>query len=507
MEEDKKSPPPPSEREISANSPSRRLHKSAKNKAENFLSNISGLPREFEKYFIDSPPEIQVISTSVTKSMPRDVIIHHVFCRHNGWEWHFNVQRHQLRDLYSLLKKWELVTRAHATFNSLTGSNSSSTQSERRAMGTISSRNLSTRKATGKIGKSAFRRTGSLSENAADADKKGLEMSTISNPSVIGSKGAIRDDADRILRSAEDDIRESKIKSNILKFNQHHQDLAMDRVRSATDIGFDDDEEREVINVGGTTLEITPAMIEANKRLKRYQLIFLSPSFYRSDHDSLVKQRQIIQAYLTDAVQHPRNRVCPDLLVLFEISATSFVKTTGPSLMEGVVRVRCSADSSDRSLRNRSDRACCGKSKGLHCFCCVCFCFRKRMALKRKKRYWAVLKHSSLCFYEKRTDTLPRECVMFQPSTVLADQLSTTGSNNGALIVDSAWLCELKFDNQLLQRQWVGAIKSAMHRSPYVERTRFLYDINDTNSLLANEFGSHTCHAQWFVNGKDYYGR
>ena len=149
------------------------------------------------------------------------------------------------------------------------------------------------------------------------------------------------------------------------------------------------------------------------------------------------------------------------------------------------------------------------------------------MAMKRKKRYWAgerqitniftntknanatipllVLKHSSLSFFERRTDTLPRETVMFQPSTVLADQLSTTGSNNGALIVDSAWLCELKFDNQSLQRQWVGAIKSTIQRSPYVERTRFLYDVNDTNSILANEFGSHTCHAQWFVNGKDYY--
>ena len=94
---------------------------------------------------------------------------------------------------------------------------------------------------------------------------------------------------------------------------------------------------------------------------------------------------------------------------------------------------------------------------------------------------------------------------MFQPSTVVADQLSTTGSNNGALIVDSAWLCELKFDNQYLQKQWVSAIKSAMHRAPYVERTRFLYDSNDTNSVLANEFGSHTCHAQWYVNGKDYF--
>ena len=61
---------------------------------------------------------------------------------------------------------------------------------------------------------------------------------------------------------------------------------------------------------------------------------------------------------------------------------------------------------------------------------------------------------------------------MFQPSTVIADQLSTTGSMNGALIVDSAWMCELRFDSTILQKTWVSAIKGAVLQCPYVERSR-----------------------------------
>ena len=262
----------------------------------------------------------------------------------------------------------------------------------------------SSRSLVGKTkGRSKDGRSQSLSERDGNKKKGGgasLEMSSIG----VKNKNKVSNDA--ILRSAETELTESVRTSKMLKFQKNHEDLTKDdkEFRSSSNPStmlyeedaeggsprgdlLDGEEEIEVINIGGTEISITRDMVEANKRLKRYQLIFLSPSFYRSDHDSLLKQRQIIQAYLTDAVQHPRNRVCPDLLVLFEVSATSFMKTTGPSLMEGTIKVRCSADSSDRSLRKSNNRACCGKSKGLHCFCCVCFCFRKRMAMKRKKRY------------------------------------------------------------------------------------------------------------------------
>jgi hypothetical protein len=183
----------------------------------------------------------------------------------------------------------------------------------------------------------------------------------------------------------------------------------------------------------------------------------------------------------------------------------SFEENSGPSLMEGFVKVRCTADNSDRALRRRNERACCGKTKGFHCICCVCFCFRKRFSFHRKKRLWAVLKPGSFSFYPSRTDTVAAEAIMFQPSTVIADQLSNTGTQNGALIVDSAWMCELKFDSIILQKTWVSAIKGAVMQCPYVERSRFIYESTDTTSLMKTDFGSHTCQAQWFVNGKDYY--
>ncbi|GMH84135.1 hypothetical protein TL16_g09827 [Triparma laevis f. inornata] len=39
-----------------------------------------------------------------------------------------------------------------------------------------------------------------------------------------------------------------------------------------------------------------------------------------------------------------------------------------------------------------------------------------------------MLKAGSLSFYEARTDKDAVEAIMFQPSTVIADQLSTTGT-------------------------------------------------------------------------------
>lgn len=105
--------------------------------------------------------------------------------------------------------------------------------------------------------------------------------------------------------------------------------------------------------------------------------------------------------------------------------------------------------------------------------------------------FWAVLKAGSLSFYEARTDKDAVEAIMFQPSTVIADQLSTTGTMNGALVVDSAWMCELRFDTTILQKTWVSAIKGAVLQCPYVERARFNYESTDANSLLQNEYGEN----------------
>ena len=78
----------------------------------------------------------------------------------------------------------------------------------------------------------------------------------------------------------------------------------------------------------------------ANKRLKRYLPIFYSPLFYRVDAASLKKQRDIVQSYLNDGMEHPRNRLCPDFLAMLEVGATSFDEKAGPSLMEGYVSAR-----------------------------------------------------------------------------------------------------------------------------------------------------------------------
>jgi len=122
------------------------------------------------------------------------------------------------------------------------------------------------------------------------------------------------------------------------------------------------------------------------------QLLFISPQFYRTDAKSLQKQRNIVESYLIDALAHPRNRMCPEFLAFLEVSAMSFLPGSGPSLMEGMVNIRCSADTSDRALRKRENRACCGRSGGCHCVCCVCFCFRKRFTVYKKQKLWAVLK-------------------------------------------------------------------------------------------------------------------
>jgi phospholipase D1/2 len=123
----------------------------------------------------------------------------------------------------------------------------------------------------------------------------------------------------------------------------------------------------------------------------------------------------------------------------------------------------------------------------------------------KKIKCWAVLKPGSFSLYKTRSDVLPMDCIMFQPSTVVADQLGSTGSMNGALIVDTAWMAELKFDNKMSQNVWATAVKGAIANCPYVSRSRFQYESTSTNSMLADEFGSHTCQAQWFVNGKAYF--
>ncbi|GMI14270.1 hypothetical protein TrLO_g13085 [Triparma laevis f. longispina] len=497
-----------------------------------------------ETVFLNERPEIDVISSTVTKALPRDIIQHTVKLMHKGHEWYITVQRQQLRDLFKKLKSWELFTKSVSAYekyrvqfeklqNTLTNSQASPTRSP---SPTRDSR-------------------GSSSGQGSPISSPSSSPQQVRNPlatppqgrsSSSGRKMISSRSSSAILVEAEEEVRMSNRSSELemtvhsgdkkakraLKLGRsnasfpsrrssyNNQDLMELRRSESSGIDEENDEaDQEVQETNAPRLSIAKVLENganglfhideesrnANKRLKRYLPIFYSPLFYRVDAASLKKQRDIVQSYLNDCMEHPRNRLCPDFLAMLEVGATSFDEKAGPSLMEGYVSARCSADTSDRGLRMRNDRACCGKKKGFHCLCCVCFCFKKRIAFNKKMKVWAVLKAGSLSFYEARTDKDAVEAIMFQPSTVIADQLSTTGTMNGALVVDSAWMCELRFDTTILQKTWVSAIKGAVLQCPYVERARFNYESTDANSLLQNEYGSHTCHAQWFVNGQSYF--
>eukprot|EP00519_Triparma_laevis_P003835 CAMPEP_0182497038 /NCGR_PEP_ID=MMETSP1321-20130603/5585_1 /TAXON_ID=91990 /ORGANISM="Bolidomonas sp., Strain RCC1657" /LENGTH=1384 /DNA_ID=CAMNT_0024700801 /DNA_START=176 /DNA_END=4327 /DNA_ORIENTATION=+ len=498
-----------------------------------------------ETVFLSEKPEIEVVSSTVTKALPRDIIQHTVKLMHKGHEWYITVQRQQLRDLFKKLKSWELFTKSVSAYekyrvqfeklqntltNTATGSPTRSPSPSRDSGGRGSP-----------LSSSPPNLKASTSFNPLTSSPVGTPRSLSKNKSFSRSSSAVlteaEEDARQSMRSVElmdqgvetkkqRKLRMGRSKSSFSSASTRHSltsEMAsqLHKSESSTIEEEDkesDDDDHEVRDANAPRLSIAKALESenglftvdensrnANKRLKRYLPIFYSPLFYRVDPVSLKKQRDIVQSYLLDCMEHPRNRICPDFLAMLEVGATSFDEKAGPSLMEGFVSARCSADTSDRGLRMRNDRACCGRKKGFHCLCCVCFCFKKRISFNKKLKVWAVLKAGSLSFYENRTDALAVEAIMFQPSTVIADQLSTTGSMNGALVVDSAWMCELRFDTTILQKTWVSAIKGAVLQCPYVERSRFSYESADGNSLLQNEYGSHTCHAQWFVNGQAYF--
>ena len=61
-----------------------------------------------ETVFLNEKPEIEVVSSTVTKALPRDIIQHTVKLMHKGHEWYITVQRQQLRDLFKKLKSVSL---------------------------------------------------------------------------------------------------------------------------------------------------------------------------------------------------------------------------------------------------------------------------------------------------------------------------------------------------------------------------------------------------------------
>ena len=95
-------------------------------------------------------------------------------------------------------------------------------------------------------------------------------------------------------------------------------DLVIDSSKS--NLGDYDDDDDDTVIVQNVDFKVSSEVRDANRRLKRYIPIFLSPLFYRVDKDSLQRQREIIENYLNDIMLHPRNRVCPELLAFLEVS-------------------------------------------------------------------------------------------------------------------------------------------------------------------------------------------
>jgi len=239
-------------------------------------------------------------------------------------------------------------------------------------------------------------------------------------------------------------------------------------------------------------------------RFERYRKI-LSRKMYRVDQDSIKYQKEVIVSYFQDVLEDLELRNHPDLLEMLELSPKSFDLNMGPSFKEGYLKARCSADTQDRLFKTDADRALCGnycgEAGGLNCCCCVCFCFRKKATIKRRSRVWGIIKNSCISFYNDRSCKKLLDVVMFQPSTVVSDQLVSTGSKNGVVIVDTAWMAEIKLDSNVTQKQWVAVVKSAIVRSPWVERDRFKYTPRYSGSLLTH--GSMSSLAQWFITPED----
>jgi len=95
---------------------------------------------------------------------------------------------------------------------------------------------------------------------------------------------------------------------------------------------------------------------------------------------------------------------------------------------------------------------------------------------------WAVVKNGSVSFYDSRLCEKLHDVILFQPSTVVSDQLVVTGTRNGAVIIDSNWMAEFKFDNHVLQKQWIAALNAARTRCPWVEVRNNVTQHNSNNT-------------------------
>lgn len=237
---------------------------------------------------------------------------------------------------------------------------------------------------------------------------------------------------------------------------------------------------------------------------ERYRKLF-SRKMYRVDEGSIEYQKKVIKKYFDDVLGNQVLRNVPELLEVLELSPKSFDDHMGPSFKEGYLKARCSADNLDKLFKSNAELALCGnicgEGGGINCCCCVCFCFRKKATIRRRTKLWSVLKNSSLSFYSSRMCEKLVDVIHFQPSTVVTDEMVSTGSRHGLLIADTSWMAELKFDNQVRQKQWLAVIKSAIVHCPWVERSRFIYNPRNSNSLLTH--GSMSSLAQWFLNPKD----
>jgi len=413
----------------------------------------------------------------IVKERPKDIILHTCKVTYSGWEWFVTLRRTQLRQLFLSLKDWEKQQRPtrRGFKHRVSGI----------GKGMPVFVNNSKRKEGKQVSKSKEKQF-----TPVKATNSKLNIFQKKNSKVM------------------DDIESGMITSNISETEPYSQ-YEMNQVKVVTQSvrnragSFADDhlaEQLEEAGNEGKTIRDgsgTSPVVHTILLFKK----FLSRKMYRSDEESLQYQRDLIENYFDLCFNSDILRNASDLLDLLEVSPMSFREEMGPSYKEGYVKVRCSADSRDKLLKSDTERAICGQAAGFNCCCCVCFCFKKKITTKRRVRAWAIIKNGSISFYNNRKCERLLDVIMFQPSTVISDQLVVTGTRNGAVIIDSAWMAEFKFDSNITQKQWLAAMNAARNRCPWVTRDRFQYSSNYTGSMTTR--GSHSAMAQWFTTPQD----
>jgi len=388
----------------------------------------------------DKPVKLVVTRTVVVKERPKDAIIHTCQLSYCGWEWFITMRSKTLRALFLSLRECE--TKA--------------LPKRKRRRG---------RTPTKQYNKNKVQDDGSQGGN----DHHLIEPNAIplpNNPST--RERGLSVEGDTILN----ELKDYDGRANVMQASQ----------RSTVEGKEDKDPNRQIHTIA---------------QLKK----LVSRKFYKTDEESLEYQREVIETYFAKCFASKWLKNAPDLLEALEVSPQSFLEEMGPSYKEGYVKVRCSADSRDKLLKSDTERAICGQAAGFNCCCCVCFCFKKKITTKRRVRVWAIIKNGSVSFYNNRACTRLIDVIMFQPSTVISDQLVVTGTRNGAVMIDSAWMAEFKFDSTILQKQWLAALNAARNRCPWVERDRFNFNADYTGSMTTQ--GSHSALAQWFTTPQD----